>query len=78
MKCQTQHEFSRHACGQRIDIVLDNAGLELFGDLVLADFLINVVKVGKVIFRGKVPFIIVFSALLIQIYVLFQIYQVIL
>ncbi|VDN53914.1 unnamed protein product [Dracunculus medinensis] len=46
-------EILQHACGQRIDIVLDNAGLELFGDLVLADFLINVVKVGKVIFRGK-------------------------
>ncbi|VDD87154.1 unnamed protein product [Enterobius vermicularis] len=38
---------------RRIDIALDNAGLELFEDLLFGDFLIQSKKVDKVIFHGK-------------------------
>ncbi|EFO20189.1 hypothetical protein LOAG_08302 [Loa loa] len=37
----------------RIDIVLDNSGLELFTDLALAELLIGKYSVKKVIFHGK-------------------------
>jgi len=39
----------------RVDIVLDNAGLELFGDLVLADFLVESGLATEVVMHGK-PF----------------------
>ncbi|VDN40140.1 unnamed protein product [Gongylonema pulchrum] len=38
----------------RIDIVLDNAGLELFGDLAVAELLVDKRGVHKVHFHGKV------------------------
>lgn len=38
----------------RIDIILDNAGLEVFADICLADFLISKNLVEKVFFHGKV------------------------
>ncbi len=39
---------------RRIDIILDNGGLELFGDLCLAEFLIVAGLVDTVVFHGKV------------------------
>ncbi|VDN53913.1 unnamed protein product [Dracunculus medinensis] len=41
------------AAGQRVDLVLDNAGFELFVDFVLADFLISMLNIGKVVCHGK-------------------------
>ena len=38
----------------RVDLVLDNAGLELFTDLCLGDQLISTGCARKVIFHGKV------------------------
>uniref|UniRef100_A0A914VE78 Damage-control phosphatase ARMT1 n=1 Tax=Plectus sambesii TaxID=2011161 RepID=A0A914VE78_9BILA len=38
---------------KRVDIVLDNAGLELFDDLCLAEYLINSNFAKKVVFHGK-------------------------
>uniref|UniRef100_A0A915CIZ6 Sugar phosphate phosphatase n=1 Tax=Parascaris univalens TaxID=6257 RepID=A0A915CIZ6_PARUN len=43
----------RNAKLKRIDIVLDNAGLELFSDMVLADFLVTKSGAAKVVFHGK-------------------------
>lgn len=37
----------------RIDIILDNAGLELFTDLVLADYLVATGLAGTVVLHGK-------------------------
>ncbi|KAL3985047.1 hypothetical protein ACH3XW_37025 [Acanthocheilonema viteae] len=37
----------------RVDVILDNSGLELFADLVLADLLIGKCGVKKVVFHGK-------------------------
>uniref|UniRef100_A0A0R3S481 Sugar phosphate phosphatase n=1 Tax=Elaeophora elaphi TaxID=1147741 RepID=A0A0R3S481_9BILA len=37
----------------RVDIILDNSGLELFGDLALAELLIAKGGVKKIIFHGK-------------------------
>ncbi|KAF6264621.1 hypothetical protein COO60DRAFT_1698204 [Scenedesmus sp. NREL 46B-D3] len=37
----------------RIDIILDNAGLELFTDLVLADYLVATGLAGQVVLHGK-------------------------
>lgn len=38
----------------RVDIILDNSGLELFVDLTLAELLIGKCGVKKVVFHGKV------------------------
>ncbi|KHN76861.1 UPF0364 -like protein [Toxocara canis] len=43
----------RNVESKRVDIVLDNAGLELFSDMALADFLITKRRVAKVVFHGK-------------------------
>ncbi|CAI4223006.1 unnamed protein product [Auanema sp. JU1783] len=37
----------------RIDIILDNSGVELAGDLTLADYLVTAGLVDKVVFHGK-------------------------
>lgn len=42
---------------RRLDIVLDNAGLEVFVDLCLADFMIEKSLADKVMFHGKVLFL---------------------
>lgn len=45
---------SRSGEVNRVDIVLDNSGLELFADLALADLLVGKCGVKKVVFHGKV------------------------
>jgi hypothetical protein len=41
------------ASARRVDIVLDNSGVELFSDLCLADFLLAAGLAGSVVFHGK-------------------------
>lgn len=41
----------------RLDIIMDNAGLELFTDMCLADFLISKDCIEKIVFHGKVSLI---------------------
>lgn len=38
----------------RVDIVLDNSGVEFFADLALANLLVGKCNVKKVVFHGKV------------------------
>ncbi|VDK60060.1 unnamed protein product [Anisakis simplex] len=46
-------KFLRNVESKRVDIVLDNAGFELFADMVLADYLVTKLKVEKVVLHGK-------------------------
>ena len=46
--------LSRNCKNARIDIILDNSGLEFFGDLCLAELLLVKRGVSKVVFHGKV------------------------
>jgi len=39
--------------GGRVDIIMDNSGLELYGDFVLGDFLIETGLASQVVFHGK-------------------------
>ncbi|KAF5830777.1 hypothetical protein DUNSADRAFT_14060 [Dunaliella salina] len=39
--------------GGRVDIIMDNSGLELYGDFVLADFLVETGLASQVVFHGK-------------------------
>ncbi|MFH4975213.1 hypothetical protein AB6A40_001922 [Gnathostoma spinigerum] len=43
----------RKGTAGRVDIVLDNAGIELFSDLALAEFLLSACYVQKVVIHGK-------------------------
>ncbi|CAG9534988.1 unnamed protein product [Cercopithifilaria johnstoni] len=43
----------RNGNTNRVDIILDNSGLELFADLALSDLLIQKCGVKKVVFHGK-------------------------
>ncbi|CAG7851125.1 Protein-glutamate O-methyltransferase SPCC1393.13 {ECO:0000250/UniProtKB:Q9H993} {ECO:0000250/UniProtKB:Q9H993} [Serendipita indica DSM 11827] len=38
---------------ERVDMVLDNAGFELYTDLIFAEFLVSILGVGKVVFHPK-------------------------
>lgn len=52
------HELVDYVCGGikdgRIDFILDNAGFELFTDLIIADWLIQSGICKQVVFHGKV------------------------
>lgn len=54
-QCQLAHDYldSFHEGPQQIDIVLDNIGLELLGDLCLADYFLNRYQAVNIIFHVK-------------------------
>ncbi len=41
------------AATRRVDVILDNSGVELFSDLCLADYLLQAGLAGSVVFHGK-------------------------